>query len=385
MDHRPHPALFVPLLVWAMVAGTVFYPAFAVQASAVIADLALTPTTFGLFLFVFSATSAAFSPRGGRLTDRLGGRRAIALTFALTAADFLGLALSPSLVALSMASVLVALGQTMMNPSTNKLIADLTEPGSRGVITGVKQSGVYVGYVIVGVLSPPMAALWGWRSFLVLLALLVGLGAVAALWILPFERPGPPIRRRERPRLEPWVNALAVYGFVMGMGSSSSAFLPLYAESSLGFSNSRAGLLASVLGLLAIVTRIAGARLAERTGRYKVVLAIMGATGVVFGLTALASATRPGLIWPAAVAFSLGFSAWNAVGMLAVIDIAGARTAGAATGRVLMGFLGGLALGPVLYGRLIDATTFPMIWPATAAFAAVAIVAIGRWHPPSRS
>lgn len=385
MRQRPPKALFVPLLVWAMVAGTALYPAVAVLASSIMEDLGLTPTTYGVFLFVFSATAASLSPLGGRLADRLGGKSALALTFALTALGFVAIARSHSLWALSISGVTLAVGQATMNPATNKLIANLTAPGSRGVITGVKQSGVYVGYVITGLLAPPMAAAWGWSSYFVLLASLMALGVVVTMLGLPHDAPGPPAMRQVHAPIARWVNVLAVFGFAMGLGSSSSAFLPLFAETELSFTPAAAGLLATTLGLLAIAARILGARATERTHRHRLALTLAATTGILFAFTAYLSVEIPILIWVAVFAFSLGFSAWNAIGMLAVIDMAGPERAGAATGRVLMGFLSGLAIGPAVYGRLIDSAGYRSAWIVTGVFAVAATLTIRRWHPPQRA
>lgn len=382
MRDRPPPVVLVTLLLWAMVAGTIFYPAFAVLASAVIADLALTPTTFGVFLFVFSATAAALSPWSGRLTDRLGGRNAVGLTFGLTALGFTALAVSPNLVTLSASSLLVAVGQSTMNPSTNKLITNLTELGSRGAITGVKQSGVTVGYVVTGLVAPLMAAAFGWRSYFFFLGALMAIGLLCALWLLPADGPDTTEAVDLRTPVAPWVHLLAVYGFAMGLGSSSSAFLPLFAETELGFTNAGAGVLASTLGVMAIGTRILAATLAERFGKYRALLTFASLTGVLFSLITLASPRAPFLIWPAVLAFALGFLAWNSIGMLAVIDRVGNAAAGAATGRVLLGFIGGLALGPVLYGRLIETIGFRATWAVPGVFALAAMMIIRGWHPP---
>ncbi len=385
MRQRPHPAFLVTLLVWGMVAGTALYPALAVLASSIIADLDLSTTGYGLLLFVFSASAAALSPRGGRLTDRLGGRRSLALTFALAAVGVLGISGSTSLWALSGSAVILAVGQSTMNPSTNKLIANLTEPGARGLTTGVKQSGVYVGYVITGLVAPPVAAQWGWRAYFLVLAGFLALGALVTLWGLPADAPDRSSHDEVRAPIPPWVNTLAFYGFAMGLGSSSVAFIPLFAETQLGFTNAAAGVLASTLGAVAIATRILGARAVERSHRYRSALTLSALTGVLFGVTALWSVSLPGLIWVAVTAFALGLTAWNAIGMLAVIDLTGKDRAGAATGRVLMGFLSGLAIGPVAHGRLVETLGYGSAWVATGVFAAVAALSVRRWHPPPRA
>ena len=364
-----------------MVAGTVVYPSLAVLASVLLDDLSLTPGSFGILVFSFSAVSALASPFAGGVADRLGGRTAVLITFGLAGLGFLAMSASPSLAVLIASTMLLAGGQAIMNPATNRLIRDHSTEGRRGVITGVKQSGVYVGYVVVGVSAPAVASAWGWRSFLVVLGVfLLGAGVFAAR-VLPAGPGARPDPRAHVPSVPRWVWVLSGYGFLMGTASSSGTFLPLFAEAELGFSNAMAGLLTAFLGVAAIVTRIVGARLAERGRRYRSALSIAAATGVVCGGLVLASQGVPALIWVAAVMFALGLSAWNAIGMLAVIDLGGPRLAGAATGRVLLGFLLGLAIGPLGFGWLIDGAGFEMVWSAVAVLTTGAVVVARLWKP----
>ena len=67
--------------------------------------------------------------------------------------------------------------------------------------------------------------------------------------------------------------------------------------------------------------------------------------------------------------------------MLAVIDLAGPRLAGAATGRVLLGFLMGLAVGPLVFGRLIDVAGYGSVWLLTALLAGGALLVARTWRP----
>jgi MFS family permease len=56
----------------------------------------------------------------------------------------------------------------------------------------------------------------------------------------------------------------------------------------------------------------------------------------------------------AALLLGAGVVAWNAVGMLAVMDFSPHHLVGRSTGLVLMGFLLGLAVGAPLMGLSVD-------------------------------
>jgi MFS family permease len=76
---------------------------------------------------------------------------------------------------------------------------------------------------------------------------------------------------------------------------------------------------------------------------------------------------------PAAVLLGGGAVAWNAVGMLAVMDFSPHGLVGKGTGLVLFGFLLGLAIGPPIMGYSVDTLgTYAPGWLATAGLLFVA-------------
>jgi predicted MFS family arabinose efflux permease len=64
---------------------------------------------------------------------------------------------------------------------------------------------------------------------------------------------------------------------------------------------------------------------------------------------------------PAALLFGTGAIAWNAVGMLAVMDYSPVGLVGRGTGRVQLGFLLGFGTGAPLMGLSVDRLGF--YWP----------------------
>ena len=67
-----------------------------------------------------------------------------------------------------------------------------------------------------------------------------------------------------------------------------------------------------------------------------------------------AASAGPLMLIAASAVLGASAMAWNAVGMLAVIREAAAERAGAASGIVVFGFLGGLTVGPWAFGALVD-------------------------------
>ena len=71
-------------------------------------------------------------------------------------------------------AAVVGIGQTLANPATNKMIAHEVPPGRRGLITGIKQSGVQAGAFVAGVAFPAAAVAVGWRSVPLAVAVVMG-------------------------------------------------------------------------------------------------------------------------------------------------------------------------------------------------------------------
>ncbi|NNL12659.1 MAG: MFS transporter [Acidimicrobiia bacterium] len=371
--------VFGGLLMWVMVAATVFTVTIPVIATFLIDDFGISRTELGSLGSVGALLAAVSSPFAGRLTDRIGGRNAalIVLTGATGAAVLF--AVSPVFGAMFGGAVVAAISGAGGNPGTNKLIAAFLEPGRRGFITGLKQTGPQVGSFFAGLLAPWGATTFGWRSTMVVIGLLMVLSIPLAMRVVPPDRPRPADRRPSDGPLPAGIWWVAVYGSLLGFGGSATFLLPLFVEESLGESPRVAGVAAALLGGVAIAGRLQWARIAERKASPAPTLAILAVTSVVamaFMLTSIDAGT--GWMWVGTVVLGLSSSSWTSVGAIAVIAIAGSKAAGRASGIVWFGFLAGLGLGPPLYGFTVDETSSyaPMWWIALGSFALAAVVAV---------
>ena len=89
---------------------------------------------------------------------------------------------------------------------------------------------------------------------------------------------------------------------------------------------------------------------------------------------------------PVALLLGGGAIAWNAVGMLAVMEFAPPKMVGKGTGVVLFGFLGGLAAGAPLMGLSVDMSgSYVPGWLAAAALLIFCALIAGRIPPGVRS
>ncbi|GMQ84825.1 MAG: hypothetical protein BMS9Abin07_0390 [Acidimicrobiia bacterium] len=375
----------VALLFSAMGFAILPSAALGIMATFIIEDLSISRVMLGWVIAANVVLAAVLSPLSGRIADRIGGKAAIISVLGLAAAGYFVFGIAPAFGVLFVAAGIAAMAQAAANPATNKLIAEDFPPGERGVTTGVKQSGVQAAIMLAGLALPSLAIAFGWRGAMLAVAALPLVAAAAALVVVPRSQ------RRSRPsmsargRLPRSITGLAVYGLLFGMAGAATFFVPLFAEESLGLDPRIGGLAITVAAVVAFVARILWARYAERRGEYLGPLRSMAMLGVLASVLLLTSTLWAWLLWPGAIITGASTSSWNSVGMLATIEEVGPALTGRASGRVLLGFLTGLGIGPPLYGATVDATgSYTVMWviAITAATATAGFVSVWKRQAP---
>ncbi len=368
------------VLVVAMAAATFAPIVFGVLASELISSLGIERWQVGMLVTASTLGGAFLSLWLGRGADMVGGRRAIIATLMVAGLSLLWIGIAPGFVFMSIAAFFAGIASASSNPATNKLISTEFASGSQGLIVGVKQSGVQIGVFLGGWLLPVFTIWWGWRwaviPFAVAPLVMAGLYSMVTTHVETVESDTADTPSGHLPKL---IYRLAVYGFMMGTGMSVIlTYLPLYAEEVLGMSREAGGLAVAVTGLTGIVARLGWANLAEgrlgsmRSLRIIALLAVI--TGVVLTLADQLGAWS---IWVASALTGLSGSAWNAVGMLAIIRTLPTSLAGRGSGVVLFGFLGGLSMGAPLVGWSVDVLgTYTPGWLAITALFAVSFFVI---------
>jgi MFS family permease len=373
---------FTSLLFAAMGAATFLTSSLGILATFIIDDLSISRAELGVVLAVVNVAAATLSPVVGRVTDRIGGKAAIVALFALAGAAFLLLGVAVGYVVLLVAAITGAISNAFANPATNKLIAEDVPTGERGLITGIKQSGVQGGIFLGGLTVPSIAIAIGWRGAYLVVAAIPMVFAVLALWLVPSAPTGVSARSAgRRGRLPAAIWWLAGYGFLSGFSGSVTYLVPLFAEETLGLSPIVGGVAVSVIAVVAVAGRIVWSRFAERSTAYRGSLLSMAWLSLLAAVLFFTSGEiAVWLLWPAAVAIALGSSSWNSVGMLAVMVEAGVAATGRASGVVLFGFLTGLGLGPPVFGAIVDATgSYDLMWMLSASTAIAAGMVIVAW------
>jgi ACS family glucarate transporter-like MFS transporter len=202
MTNPAHGRARWALIAWLFVLSAIGYlnrVNMSVAGSAIIKEFHLSQIQLGWLFSAFTLGYALFQAPTGRLADRFGPRRVLALA-TIWWAVFIGLtALVPAGIAASLALLLVlrfalGMGVAAIYPAANRLVAGWIPSPERGLASGWIFAGVGVGAGIAPPLIIYLLLQGGWRwAFWVCAAI----GLVAGLvWYLV---------ARDRPEQHPWM------------------------------------------------------------------------------------------------------------------------------------------------------------------------------------
>ena len=353
-----------------------------VLAAELITEFEITRAQLGFLVTATALVGALMSPLLGRVTDRIGAVAATKYVLVIGMVTLTALALAPTYAVLLLAALATGIPNGWSNPATNTLIADNIPAGARGIVTGVKQSGVQIGTFLGGLLVPAVAVLWNWRVA-VLTILIIPLLGLAGMWGRHSESSERTSGEDASAPIPVEVRWIAAYGFLSGLATSAIfGFLPLFAEEDQLWSSQMAGSLVAIVGLTGIVARILWPRYSERSlghGRTLRIVAALSAISALLLALAAVQALDTWVLVPAALLLGAGAIAWNAVGMVAVMDLSPPGMVGKGTGTVLLGFLLGLAGGAPLMGFSVDQLgSYEAGWLGSAILLIVGVVIAGK-------
>ena len=350
-----------------------------------IEDLEITRTQLGWLAGVVSITAATLGPSTGKIADRIGGRSTAAAVFVISGLGLLAMSASPTYAILLLAGLLAGIGQSGANPSTNKLIRLHVAPHQRGIITGIKQSGVQLGLVLGGLIVPGLAISFGWRTVLASTALVPVAGVIVTILLVPRDNvsdTGSALMAQAGAPLPNAIRQMAVQGVLIGMSVATFVtFLPLYTEEQLGSSVTTAGFVAGAYAISGLSARLVITGLGARsTHLARPMLLVTGLSIIGIVMVWFGSFGGMTFVWIGAALVGTQV-AWTALAMLDVVTRVPNHQAGRASGVISRGFGFGLALGPPIFGFSVDATGsyhLGFLFPLTALVTAG--VLIRRWE-----
>ena len=382
VERRPGRWLLAGNLTATMAVGPI--PVFAVGALAPLltTEFDLTRTELGVLTPVAFGIAAVGGFVGGHLPDRLGPRRILIALYVCALIAFVGFAAAVTFAGLVVALLFAGLAMSLSNPVTNALVGRELPPGERGVVMGLKQSGVTMGQFLAGTTLPLGAVLWGWRGVLLVTAALPLAGIVTTWRTLPPDRQLA-VRRvaRKAGDLDPVVWILSLYSFLMAVVlQATGVYASLYAFEKVEVSSAVAGTVVGVFGVVGIVARITWGRIAERRRTVSGPLTLLaGLTGL--SMVGFLTAQHVGgwLLWLSAVVFGASAAAVNVVAMLGTFRVSRPEATGRATGIIVLGMYSGFVAGPAIFGMVTDTVGSYAVGWTGAVILCLAAMAVGQW------
>ena len=131
----------------------------------------------------------------GRLVDKLGTRKAFALTMTCWSIASMSNGFGTSYGHFIFAAAALGLGQAGMFPASIKCVAEWFPRKERALATGIFNAGTNIGAIIGPLVVPFVTKYWGWQWAFIVVG---SLGFIwVALWLLLYQKP------EEHPRVTP--------------------------------------------------------------------------------------------------------------------------------------------------------------------------------------
>jgi nitrate/nitrite transporter NarK len=347
----------------------------------IVSDLDLSRTELGALSSAAFLVATATSMVSGRLVDRFGGQWGLVVLSAVSGVSMLLVALGSSYAGLVAAAAFSGIAVSLGNPVTNNLISVHAPAGRQGAIVGIKQSGVPLGQLLVGIVAPLVAVAISWRFAVGVLSILPLLNIALCVLFVPTsasDRPRKKHRDEDRGVLPPGVWWLMAYSFLMGAPvQATNTYLPLFGHEKLGFAAATAGLSITVAGAVGLVARIAWGGYSDRLRAPQVLLVALalGACAGSFFLVMVDATQWRSFYWTAAVLHGGAAIAAQAVAAVTLLRTIPAPSVGRATGVLALGQFGGFMIGPLAVGLVVDASgSYMAAWVVAALLYAAAVV-----------
>ncbi|CAN5223265.1 MFS transporter [soil metagenome] len=366
-----------PVLLAVAVATCGVLPAFLTGGLAVQVrgEIGFGSAYLGLAVAAFFASSALCSVLAGRVVERFGYHGGMRLAAAVSAAALLAVAvLAGSWGTLVACLVLGGFGNSVAHPAANLSLAREVPSHRQGLSFGIKQSAIPAATLLAGASVPALAVTVGWRWAYVGAAVL----ALCVAALVP--RDGAPASKpAKRGRGGGDVRTGPMVVLALGIGLGSAAATPLggfvvEAAVASGIRVESAGILLAGGSAAGIGVRILFGHLADgmRSGRLRLVAAMLGVGTVGFGLLAIGSPTA--IVAGTVIAFVAGWG-WPGIFNFAVVKT-NLEAPAAATGITQTGASTGAAAGPLIFGVMVALFSYGAAWMTCALLAVAALTAI---------
>jgi len=356
---------------------------------------ALTPAVreeFGLGLaqvgLVFTAVSVGVLLTlvpWGALTDRVGERPVMTVGLAGTGAALGAAAFAPTFATLLAGLLVAAMFGASVTGASGRAVMGWFGRGERGLALGIRQMALPLGGALSSFALPPIVGAGGLRGALLWLGGLALTAAVAAaLWL----RDAPPLiagsAAAEYAAAAPapmrdarqWRLGAASALLVVAQ-TSLLGFLVLFLVDERDLSVALAAALLGAAQLGGALARLAVGRRSDKAGARVPLLRGIALRNAALVALVAALASAPGvLLYPVLAAASVSVMGWNGLAFTTAAELSGRARAGTAMSLQNAIVSAGGALGPALFGVVVEATAWPLAFALAALAPALAFMVL---------
>jgi MFS family permease len=334
--------------------------AFPVIAPALAVNLGVEPSLVGYQVSLIYGTAMAASPFVGNLVPRWGACRAMQVGLIATVLGLL-LAMTGTLATLLAGSILLGLSLSVMQPAPAHLLFRFSPPENRNLIFSIKQTGIPLGWALMGAIAPAVTVALGWRWALGVvmvasLATAVAIQAPRAVW--DEDREAPAADRSglltgfrlvwRYPALR-WLSLMSFCFAFVQLCFSTFGVTMLVEE--LGYSLVAAGFLLSLVFATGVTARIVWGWAADLAGDSLLILVALGVGMVICCviLTLISSAWPGWALMLLFVVFGATAVGWNGIFFAEAARLAPQGQVSLAVGGAMVWNYGGVLAGPALF------------------------------------
>jgi MFS family permease len=352
-------------------------------------ELNLSSKQIGMIVTSNAMGGIIFGITSGWLVDRLRTRLIILLGPGVIVFSLLIFSISKSYYMILFANLFLGIGYTILLPLTNRLIAFYFSRNQLGMLVSLKHSGSTVGQAMGGFLLPILIIVYSWRFSLNILTIIM---VIVVLFCFVYFYSKDTINHAEKEmknqnregdssnyqnedinaKLPKEALFLFLMGFTMlGYQTSYSAFLIPYLNEEKEISYAAAGALLGISQLVGAFSRPFLGWLSDKVfhGSRKRVLLICGFGNVLFSL-GLVYLTGSYMSITILLLLLLGITCfgWGGIYFAYIVEIFGYKRSGIGTGYGLMANCLGAAFGPLLFGLLLDITSYKFSFTVNSIF-----------------
>lgn len=374
MHARPNPphanslvALLITLLIQTATVAAVL--SSAAIAPAIAAAMNVPVASIATFIAIVYSSAVCAALASGVLINKWGAIRTSQVCLLLCAAGSLCVASGMAEAGIA-GAVLIGLGYGPITPASSHILVRTTPPERLSITFSIKQTGVPLGGVIVGLVIPPQEAAFGWSWAILSVSIacvVMALGAQCLRAELDHERGGKPegslAASVSAPIMLVLTNrallALCACSFVFsGVQLSLSVNLSSYLNLDIGWSLQAAGVVLAAMQFAGMAGRILWGAVSDAGLGPRKTLAVQAAVMAAGCLATSLFDAGTSAVWITTVLIVFGSSAvgWTGVYLAEVARLAPAGQVSMATGGALSFTFFGVVFWTPLFGFVANAS-----------------------------